>query len=261
MSHVLDGPGRHRAASSWRMPRVHAGGAVEAMILFLVKFLSEEAYVRDLLDGKIYANRLSWFKPVEEEGEEDVSGRRDRHEGTVVWHQPDRIRVAINGMDITRDLAGPFQVQSNQLDLLNIFCMYAAHIDDADLEGVPDEIPGQLRSKLAIPRSCFSLGEYAVVIRDVPELIRRIGEAARSKRYRMWYGRVNYYDPDTYHGSNLDRDAVYWKQDHYRYQCEFRFVFDTQTEDDDPIVLEIGDIRDIALQFRSSELNERLLGI
>ena len=228
------------------------------MIVFLAKFLSEEAHVRDLLDGKIYANRLSWFKRMERG---DDSGRWDCHEGTVVWHQPDRIGVAINGMDITRDLVGPFQVQLDQLDSLNIYCMYAAHIDDADLEGVPDEIPERLRSRLAIPPSCSSLGQYAVVIKDIPEFVRRIGETARARGYRMWYGRVDYYDPDIYHGSRLGIDAIFQKQVDYREQCEFRLVIETQTGGTGPIILKISDIHDIALQYRTIELNEKFLGI
>ena len=247
-----------RSASSGSGGRATAASTVEGMILFLVKFMSEEDHVRDLLDGKIYANRLAWFKRAEGE---DASGVPDRNEGTVVWHQPDRIHLEINGMDITTDLAGPFQIQSSQLNHLNLFCSYAARIDDSELEGVPYELPEEIRSLLAISERCLSLGEYAVVIKSVPEFIRRVGEAAKAKRYRMWYGPVKYYNSDTYHGSNFDMEAVFQKQDQYSYQSEFRFVIDTQTEGSEPTILEIGDIRDIALETRTTELNQQPLGI
>ena len=228
------------------------------MILFLVKFLAADDHVRDLLDGNIYANRLSWFKKVEDG---DSSGRLDRHEGAVVWHQPDRIHLVINSVDMTPDLAAPVEIHSNRINYLNIFSMYAARLADTEPESTPEEIPQELISQLAISASCLSLGQYAVVIRNIPEFIQRVGAAAKARRYRMWYGRVNYYNPDTYHGDHSDIDALFQKQDRHSYQSEFRLVFDTLTEGDDPIILEIGDIRDIALRFATTKLNEELLGI
>ena len=228
------------------------------MILFLVKFLDEEDHVRDLLDGKIYANRLCWFTRMEDR---DASGRQDRHEGAVAWHQPDRTNVAINGFNMTPDLAGPVGMHWNWLNHLNIFCTYAGRLADVKSEHIPYEIPYELRSQLAIPERCLSLGQYAVVLKDVPEFIRRVGETAKSRRCGMWYGRVKYYNPDTYHGNHFNIDAVFQKQDRHGYQSEFRFVIDTQTDGDEPIILEIGDIRDIAVEFRTSKLNEELLGI
>ena len=228
------------------------------MILFLVKFLNKEAHVRDLLDGKIYANRLSWFKRMEAE---DASGRLDRHEGAIAWHQPDRVNVVINGWNMTPDLAGPIEMHGNWLNYLNIYCTYAGRLADVEPEHLPDEIPHEFRSQLAIPERCLSLGRYAVVIKNGPEFIRRMGEAATTSRCRMWYGKVNYYNPDIYHGHHFDVEAAFWKQDRYSYQSEFRFVIDTHTEGVEPITLEIGDIRDISLAFRTSELNTSLLGI
>ena len=74
-------------------------------------------------------------------------------------------------------------------------------------------------------------------------------------------GKVNYYNPDIYHGHHFDVEAAFWKQDSHHYQSEFRFALDTQTEGADPLTLEIGDIRNIALVFRTSELNNKFLGI
>ncbi len=229
------------------------------MILFLVKFLNKEAHVRELLDGKIYANRLSWFKRTEAE---DASGRLDRHEGVVAWHQPDQItNLVINGWNLTPDLAGPVEMHGDWLNHLNIYCTYAGRLVDVEPERIPYEIPHELRSQLAIPERCLSLGQYAVVIKRVPEFIRRMGEAARRKHYRMRCARVNYYNPDTYHGNHFNIDALFQKQHRYGYQSEYRFVIDTRTEGDDPIILETGDIRDITLAFRTSTLNNKLLGI
>lgn len=228
-------------------------------MIFMIKFLDKADYVRDLLDGNIFANRLAWFKRTEEG---DTSARQDPHEGTIAWHQHDQIDLIINDIDMTPDLVGPVQIQSSQLDHLNIFCTYAGHLNDSELEGLSGgELPENLLSQLVIPQRCYSLGQYAVVVTDIPEFIRRIGRAARSEGYRMWYGRVKYYDPDTYHGDFSAIEAVFSKQQHHRFQSEFRFVLSTSTLGDEPITLEIGDIRDITLQFLTSELNTKYLGL
>ena len=77
----------------------------------------------------------------------------------------------------------------------------------------------------------------------------------------MWYGRVNYYNPDIYHGHHFDVEAAFWKQDRYSYQSEFGFVIDTRTERDDAVTLEVGDMRDIAMECRSADFNETFLGL
>ena len=228
------------------------------MIIFLIKFLDNPDYVRNLLDGKIFANRLAWFKRKEEG---DTSARQDPHEGTIAWHQHDRIDLIINDINMTPDLEGPVQIQSDQLNHLNLFCTYAGYLKNSELTRVSRELPEDLRSQLMIPQRCYSLGKYAVVVTDVPEFIRRIGEAACSEGYRMWYGRVKYYNPETFHGDFTPVEAVFSKQQHHRFQSEFRFVLNTSTLGDDPITLEIGDIRDIALQFLASELNAHYLGL
>ena len=100
-----------------------------SITMFLVKFLPEEEWVKELISGKIYMNRLSCFKRLEEQ---QVSNRADRHEGVSGWFQPGGTHATINGMDISSDLAGPIEIQRDWLNDLNIFCMNAAHTGDLD---------------------------------------------------------------------------------------------------------------------------------
>ena len=63
------------------------------------------------------------------------------------------------------------------------------------------------------------------------------------------------------HGDFRDGESIFWKQDRYSYQREFRFVINDGSMYDIPLIKEIGDIGDITLQFESSELNsEKFLG-
>ena len=56
-------------------------------------------------------------------------------------------------------------------------------------------------------------------------------------------------------------ESVFRKQDKYSFQREFRFVIDSSSLGECPLVMDIGDIRDITLQLESTELNaKKLLG-
>ena len=229
-------------------------------VLFLVKFFDNPDYAEDFVNGRIFANSLSKFKQAENG---DESGRMDRHEGTTDWLQPGNIRLTINDMDMSDDLAGPLQIQAGWLNHLNVFCLHAGHIRDSDLASLSNDNIEILRQKLTMPDVCLLLGKYAVVVRNVPEFINRMESAARAKGYRILRrGLVNYYDPATSHRSFRHVESVFWKQEQYSYQREFRFVIDTGSSGELPLDdMDIGDLRDITLQLESTELNgERFLG-
>lgn len=227
-------------------------------ILFLVKFLSSEAYVESLLRGRLYAQRLSWFKQREDG---TAPGRLDPHEGTSSWLQPGSVRLEMNGWDFTPDLAGPVQTQASWFDHLNVFCVHAVHTDDIGLERSASGIKEDLRRRLLIPDKCFELGKHAVVIKDSPEFMRRFSVAISLHRYRAWSHLVRYYDPSSFHGRFDGIDPVFRKRNEYAYQREYRFAIDTGTTGNEPLCLDIGDIRDITLRFESRNLNgDQFLG-
>ena len=229
-----------------------------SVIFFLIKFFNSADHATDFVNGKIFANSLATFKSLEVT---DESGRGDRHEGTIAWLQPDQGRLEMNGMDLSDDLAGPIQLQRNWLNLLHIFCLHAVHSGALDIASLSNENVEELRSEFMVPDSCSSLGEHAVIVKDVRGFIKRMKSAARANGYEITHRSVRYYDPESFHGIFRDIESVFWKQDRHSDQREFRFVIDNGSKCDTPLIMEIGDISDITMQFRSSELNsEKFLG-
>ena len=228
----------------------------QKIILFFVKFFSEKKYAHDFIRGNVYASRLSYFKDIE--GTDD-SGRADRHEGAIGWFQPNQGRLTINEMDITGDLAGPVEMQREWLNYRNLFCVHAAHTGDIELDNLSSDNVEDLRKQLELSQDCLRLGMFAVVIKNIPAFMNRIESAVKEKGYRLSRGLVKYYDPETFHGSFSDWDAVFRKRNEFRYQQEYRFVIDTRVIGDWPIVLEIGDIGDITSCFHASKINRELL--
>ena len=227
-------------------------------IFYLVKFFSEESHATDFVKGKVRANPLSYFKSLESSAN---SGRTDRHEGTVAWLQPGQGRLVINGDDITDDLAGPIEMQKTWLNCLHVFCLHAIHSGSFDLDKLTNDNIEDLRSEFMIPDACLSLGEYAVVVKDVPEFVRRMEKVSGAKNYEMVPRLVRYYDPTSFHGNFSDMESVFWKQEQYGYQREYRFAIDTGSTSDALLKLDIGDINDITMMIKSADLNgDKFLG-
>ena len=226
------------------------------MTYLLVKFFDNESYVNDFLAGRIYANRLSYYKAIEDQQD---GGRGDPKEGMGAWLQPGRGRLVINEMDMTSDLAGPIELQPNWLNHLNVFCLYAVHSGDLDPCNPRDWEIDAFRNYLLIPDRCFSLGAHAVVICNVAEFVRRMEAASNSAGYKVKRGRVKYYSPETFHGAIRGDAAAFTKQDRFSYQREFRFAIQTGSTGTSPITLSIGGIRDISKRYKSSDLNAEII--
>ena len=152
----------------------------------------------------------------------------DRHEGTTDWLQPGNIRLTINDMDMSDDLAGPLQIQAGWLNHLNVFCLHAAYIRDSDLASLSNDNIEILRQKLTIPDGCLLLGKYAVVVKNGPEFINRMescsaGEGLQNSTEGL--GQLCMY-PATSHRSFRHVESVFQKQEQYSFQREYRFVID-----------------------------------
>jgi len=225
---------------------------VSRTIFFLVKVFDREEYARDFIKGKLFSNRLSFFRKYEED---ESANRGDKYEGVVGWHQPDQIRLEINGKIIT-DLAGPVMTQMNWHDHLNVFCIYAAH--SGDFYEISEEIIEEFKKQISIPKECENLGDYAVIVTNFNKFIERVKAAASSNNYGLNAGLVEYYDPTSFNGSFSEVDSIFRKRDEYKHQKEYRFSFDTGIAGNDPLILNIGDISDITMQCKVSDINAQL---
>jgi hypothetical protein len=225
---------------------------VSKTIFFFVKVFDRQEYAEDFVKGNLFANRLSFFRKYEEEG---AGNRGDKHEGVVSWHQPDQIRLEINGRLIT-GLAGPVMTQMHWHDHLNVFCIYAAH--SGEFEEVSEETLDAFKEQIAIPNDCQKLGKYAVIVSSASEFIKRIRTAVSANNYGLNAGLVEYYDPTDFHGSFSEIESIFRKRDEYKHQKEYRFAFDTGIEGDNPLILNIGDISDITMQCEVSDVTRYL---
>ena len=233
------------------------------MILFLVKVFEREEYANDFLMGKMFINPLSYFKKIEGD-----DGRGDEYEGAIIFPLESAI-ITLKPNDpetgeswehtLTREsgLAAAPVVQPNWFDHINVFCMYAGHT--GDFLNISSDNIQDFKKQLEIPDDCISLGRYAVVITNVTEFIKRVDTAAEQNRYGILRHLVKYYDPEVgTPPAQSDIETIFNKRKEFEYQREFRFAIDTCTMEDNSIILDIGDIGDIAYATDTADVNQQL---
>ncbi len=231
-------------------------------IFFLAKFFDRKQYADDFLQGKLFLNSLRYFKDIE-----GADGRGDQNEGAIVNPLQDGILKLtakneetgeVSEITITKeDLAAPIVMRPYWYDHINLLCMYACH--SGEFQEISDDNINDFMKHIQIPEECVSLGEHAIIITNCQEFLRRISTAAESKGYRLCRGLVTYYDPDV--GTPTIRtelETIFHKQKDYEHQREFRIAVDAHLDEPTPLILSIGDISDIALPVRTSEINQQM---
>ncbi len=211
-------------------------------IAFFLKVFESESYMEDFLNGKIYMNRLSFFTKTEDLKE---NNRADRREALCALWQPNEASIDINGYRLT-ELAGPIEFRFENSKYLHVFCLFSGVISEKNFLNPYDNL-ADIKEEFRVPENCEKLGGYYVVVHNTKKFIERIVQAVRQEGYgkQAQAGMVEYYDPETFSG-DFGKRLAFYKTANFSHQKEYRFVLNTKTIGDDPLIINIGDIRDIA---------------
>jgi len=226
----------------------------KTIIYFLVKTFTETCHAKAFLDGTLFMNSLSYFATLDEPTK---AIRSDRHEGTVAWFQPEQIQLKINDIQIPgTDLAAPLSIKLHHHFNKNIFCMHASYIGGA----APYEFPttSAFEEQLKIPEDNIKFGMQSVIITNPEIFLNKVKQAVIENKFGMQARLVDYYDPATFHGHFKDDEAVFKKHLSFAYQREYRIAVDSNNNSHSPLVLEIGNIRDIAKIIPIATINSSI---
>jgi len=230
----------------------------------LFKVFSKKKFKDDFLDGSLYMNTIDYFRKYEEDLEDNIA---DRFEALSWWLQPNDaiIELECNGEKITlshKDLAAPSTLRRYKYDCANIYCMTHLHSRDIDTSCVKS---GQeeklLESYFILPPEIENLGKYLVMIFEPVSFLDRVKEksfelAEEIGLKTFMAGQVTYYDEKN---SSLvlddDFDSVFHKQSKFSHQSEFRLCLIRDNPENERIVLNIGSIRDIAIEMETKDFN------
>ena len=226
-------------------------------VFLLAKVFSEKRYAEEFLQGRLHANRLSEFKRIT-----DDFARGDEYEGGVMI-DPDGISMVLQRQDSKtgevqevvlegQHFGSSIKMQLPYFDDLNLFCMYGVRLGDLVL--TPENTTA-IKDRVSLTERFYDFGNHVVVITNASKFINRVVIAANRERYGLEFDFVTYYDPEI--GTKLipqTTETIFAKRKEYAWQGEFRFVFDTFTQGDEAVVLDIGKIDDIAVLWNTSEM-------
>lgn len=226
----------------------------------LIKFTKLD-YAKSFQQGKLYMNTLSWFW---NNGFED---QKDILEGVIAKIQP-RNMSAFDPTFLNVQCED-FQIQACGYEFCNVFCM-----SKIDVNVSPN---GQIR--VTAPAKMDKFGEYAVIIDDEEEFLKRINRAITNNGHKYLCGKIMYHSPkingknmtanhqmllktaNSYDIKQLIRDANHRKYDsfdkstEYQYQNEWRLTLYRGVREQDAYLLDIGDLNDITHIVKNSEIN------
>lgn len=226
-------------------------------IMYLIKFFKREEYADQFINGLLYLNTLSYFQKLEQA---EIDGRSDENEAVAVWLQKASIQFEDHPeLDISSEnLAKPISISFEYHSKLHVFCMTAMHTGEFEcvngLIAYSEGDADKLKKQLEIHEDCLSFGQFAVVV-NAGEFVRRAKNAVESRGYVFNSTLVDYFEPESFDGRFAWSKIPFTKARKFSYQKEYRIVVDTRTNGIDPINIEIGDIRDIAVKMRAAEIN------
>lgn len=215
------------------------------------RFIKFTNYANELLEGKIYLNSLEYYRGIEKILKGGIEDRNiainDFWEGSV---------ASVNSNDLTSfglgdlekefkdSLVGNVHLLSEGMKYLKLFCLYALLIDE------------EKKIVIAPSKKLYQFAcEHAVIINDVNQFRQRLFASLENGRekYKITEVKgdlVNYYDND-------DKTRIlgpFHKRADFWWQHEFRLVFKEVSPNLNPMIIDIGDISDIACCVKTKEL-------
>ncbi len=224
-------------------------------LALLMKFCTDADHAEELLDGILHCNRVSWFRDLGDRN------RGDKHEGTRLMEDGElSVRDDETGQWHPLDTVGPVRFNHPAVDNLALFCtsLVRSERHEYPCQQMVDEFMLQLQVSLP---TFISMGEHAVVIRDMQAFFRRVDAATKRKRYTFRARAVDYYDSYPLKLLLEPDDSIepaFHKHESYRLQREHRLAINTYREDTDVVRLDIGSIRDIAMYMKTEALLNQL---
>lgn len=216
----------------------------------LIKFTN---FADDIIKGRIYMNPLEYFRGIEQILNGNIKNDRnsainDFVEGSIGnIHKNDLGKIGIDFSNEIKDaLIGGVQLLSEDLKYLKIFSLYIFLFDD--------------NSKIAVKpnKKIFEFAaNKAVIIKNTEEFKNRFISALEINKeekglFSCAAQPIEYYDSR----SEFGKLGPFNKDINYCWQHEFRIIVEEKTPNLNPLIIDIGDISDIAICVDTKSLIE-----
>lgn len=210
----------------------------------LILFRGDSAnHVEALIEnGDIYCNNIKHFRSSELD-----EARKDKWEGASLILQSKQLTsFKVGEIELVNDLVGSVimtNTEPNTPHISHIFCMSHIHEDYYQT------------SRQIIDPEFYGFGDTITVITDVNQFFERFKKAIEQKGgYNFTYGPVSYVS-NNYHG----KYNPFMKPEHLSWQQEFRFAFGLPEGNEEPTILSLGSLSDIAATLPMENFKNEIL--
>jgi hypothetical protein len=205
-------------------------------IVFLIKF-GEEKWIDELLqNGTIYCNTIDYFRKVEND-----HLRNDKNECKSYIDQITLLKFKV-GDKVVRFNSPAQLVTDDHFYDGNLFCITGIVREDINYALIKQIQVIKLDQRLD------EFGESALLIYNIPEFRKRLIKALKKSGYKYKFSPVQYKNFKTYQGEL----GPFIKSDEFNFQREMRMFIENTSND--PIVLKIGNLSNIAFKAKTSEI-------
>lgn len=201
------------------------------MSFLLCRLFDNRKYAESFLNGKLRMMSLYHYRTQVE----NEHGRKDKYEGTQKLWQGQNTTLTINGQTIEGLLSVSLRMDSYEKKTKICCCTTLCHNGNA-INGL------DTLSQFSLP--------YCVIFSDPNKFIEKFRSAAKGMDYA--FGKVSFYNPKTYNGDI----HAFMKPESYAWQNEYRLTL--QSDAEDPFLLNVGDLHDIATIFETEILIKEL---
>ena len=224
--------------------------------LFLTRVFREKGHAEEFLQGKVRAGMLCSYRELEDES------RNDPMEGVFDSSQFEGLKITLKtpsgySHTLSHETGERMTQRIGWADRFNVLCATASYVDTEWV--VPDERYDEVIDRyVRIPEAVMRFGDFAVCVHQPHEFVERVKAAADKLGVPMDCAFVAYgRHPMPDHGMR-DVALIFRKRKQYKYEREFRLAFQSPQRVGGPLILEVGDLSDIAKLLRTREFNDQL---
>ncbi|PID20988.1 hypothetical protein CSV61_12260 [Sporosarcina sp. P3] len=231
-------------------------GNFKDQLMGLVKFTQYTDYLKA---GNLRMSNLKTY--IDWEKESGIKGIGDKLEASRVFSDVGiKVFMAETEVLVSEGVAESFNFHVNEDTLLPVYCMYAV---DAKVLEITKEDDRFYYTKFSVPdetikRLVEEFGDKMIFINPAP-FIEMVQQTFKKKSYGLKANKVKY---DDYSKNNSERlkayedkesiDVCFWKDKYFEDQNEYRIIIPNLSIEE-PLEVNIGDISDIAVEFKISE--------
>ncbi len=201
-------------------------------ILSLIKMGTEKNMMNLLINGEIYLNPIDYFRK-----HEDDQLRGDPYEGGMEILNITGGTFNLAGIDREFSYEHLHALVKDHSIVGNLYCLYS-------ISSFHYQNPIDFKFD---SRNC-DFGTHCVLIKNLPIFFDLIDRAMVNSNLKYTSGFVKYYDKN----NTTKKLSIFDKPSNYSYQNEFRFYI--QSEINEPIVLNIGNLEGIAEMYKIADL-------